>query len=178
MKIISIVQTAVNFKLSTIEYVKRNIVPLYNLTRIINIFTGNNLIHCPNKLIELLRPVIIDRPYNNSLIEKCKCVMKAHKIKNKNVNIILCYNIVNKPILSITCEERMRILALFNRILSYWNTIKLKYNRKNLIIYSWILNKLLDIIGRKGFNCICQVKRRKKLYAKIWADVVQNVKLS
>ena len=151
--------------------------PLYNLTRTINIYTGKNLIHCPQNIIELLRPIIVNRHYDKILIDKCKSIMKLNNIRNKNVNIILCFNIINNPILCLSNDERVKILCIFNRILSYWNLLKVKYGRKNLIVYSWLLVKMLELIGRTGYSYICQVKRRNKLYNIIWEDIIKNVKL-
>ena len=146
--------------------------PLYNLYKIIRIYTGTSGMNCPSFIVDTLRPIVLNQKYTQELLRKCKNALKKYHIKNKNFIVIIAYCMINKPILTLSNEQVREIIYKFNKFLNHWNVIRKRYSRKNIVKYSWLLIRLLKLIGITGYDHICVIKRRKELYENIWKDVI------
>ena len=150
--------------------------PVYHLTKLLNVYTGKNIIKIYPGVKARLKKILRNKRFDMELLKLCKSALKDLKLRNRNVQIINCYNLVNKPLLSLTPEQRAQVVRRFNSMLSRWSTVKGKYGRKNLIKYSWILSQLLKSIGMKEeeHDFIFPLQRRSKLYQSIWSDISIN----
>ena len=150
--------------------------PIYNLYKIIRIYSGTSGIYCPTFVIDILKPVVINQPFAPDLVKKCKGLLKKQTIKNKNFLIVIAYCIINnRAVISISTEETRQVIAKFNRFLNHWATMRLQFARKNIIKYSWLLINLLKLIGVNGYDNVCVIKRRKELYQQIWNEIGNKI---